>query len=201
MQLDLQELCFDKERSAALLAKLHSAVEPSGLNVLVNNAAVQPLNSTEKITLDEWRQTLDINLTAPFLLIQGLLPALERVGGNVVNISSVHAIATKPAFVTYATSKAALGGLTRALAIDLGGRVRVNAINPAATATAMLLAGFVGKEAQFEELSRMHPVGRIAQPEEVASAALFLASTQADFITGASLNLDGGISVRLHDPG
>ncbi|MBD2442590.1 SDR family oxidoreductase [Dolichospermum sp. FACHB-1091] len=71
---------------------------------------------------------------------------------------------------------------------------------PSETATPMLLAGFEGKEEEFQQLSNMHPLGRIAQPEEIASVALFLVSQEASFITGASLSVDGGIGIRLHDP-
>jgi NAD(P)-dependent dehydrogenase (short-subunit alcohol dehydrogenase family) len=102
--------------------------------------------------------------------------------------------------VCYATSKAALVGLTRALAVDLGSRVRVNAINPAAVATPMLLDGFKGKEALYAALGGMHPLGRIAEPAEIAQVALFLASRKAAFITGAAFDVDGGILSRLHDP-
>ncbi|MFN6000135.1 MAG: SDR family NAD(P)-dependent oxidoreductase, partial [Dolichospermum sp.] len=115
-------------------------------------------------------------------------------------ISSVHAISTKPGFVCYATSKSALVGMTKAMAVDLGADLRINAICPGATATPMLLAGFEGKEEEFQQLSNMHPLERIAQPDEIASVALFLVSQEASFITGASLSVDGGIGIRLHDP-
>lgn len=171
-----------------------------GLTTLINNAATQILGSTEKLTVQNWHDTLDINLVAPFLLAQSFLPELEQAKGSVVNISSVHQTATKPEFVAYATSKSALSGLTRSMAVDLGSKIRVNAIAPAATATPMLLAGFEGKKDKFEELSSMHPIGRIASPEEIANVALFLSSSQSSFITGAVISADGGISGRLHDP-
>jgi NAD(P)-dependent dehydrogenase (short-subunit alcohol dehydrogenase family) len=118
----------------------------------------------------------------------------------VVNVASIHALSTKPRFVTYATSKAALVGLTRAMAIDLGPKLRVNAICPAATATQMLLSGFGKSTDKLAELSAKHPLGRIATAEEVAQAALFLASEAASFISGVTLNVDGSIGARLHDP-
>jgi NAD(P)-dependent dehydrogenase (short-subunit alcohol dehydrogenase family) len=102
--------------------------------------------------------------------------------------------------VAYATSKTALVGMTRALAVDLGGRVRVNAVCPAAIATPMLVAGFEGRDAAYQELAAMHPAGRIGQPDEVAKACLMLADPQLGFLTGACLGLDGGIGARLHDP-
>jgi NAD(P)-dependent dehydrogenase (short-subunit alcohol dehydrogenase family) len=182
------------------VSELKALTAVSGLSVLVNNAAVQILGRTEAVSVQDWEVTLRTNLVAPFMLAQALLPELERARGSVVNIASIHAVATKPGFVAYATSKAALVGLTRALAVDLGPRVRVNAVNPAATATPMLLAGFAGRERDLETLGRMHPLERIADPDEVARTALFLASDAASFITGSTLHIDGGIGARLHDP-
>jgi len=200
IQADIERLCSDPAYRADIFTKVSGHLDDQGLFALVNNAAVQILGKTEEIQVDHWRQTLDTNLIAPFLLIQGLLPELKKAKGSVVNISSVHAINTKPRFVCYATSKSALVGMTKAMAVDLGADVRINAICPGATATPMLLAGFEGKEGEFQQLSNMHPLERIAQPEEIANVALFLVSPQASFITGASLSVDGGISVRLHDP-
>lgn len=198
VEADLKALCRDEDKLAAFVQQLQ--VADSGLIALVNNAALQILNTTEALSVQDWRDTLDVNLLAPFLLTQALLPQLEKGHGSVVNIGSVHAVATKPRFVCYATSKAALVGLTRALAVDLGNRVRVNAINPAAVATPMLLEGFEGKDALYRELAGMHPLGRIAEPEEVAQVAVFLASRKASFITGAAFDVDGGILSRLRDP-
>lgn len=198
VEADLKAVCRDE---ACLKRFIQQLTLPAyGLTVLVNNAAVQILNRTDAVSTEDWRDTLDVNVLAPFLLTQALLPYLEMAGGSVVNIGSVHATATKPGFVCYATSKAALVGLTRALAVDLGGRIRVNAINPAAVATPMLLQGFKGKDEQLSALGGMHPLGRIAEPAEIAQAVLFLASRNAAFVTGAAFDVDGGILSRLHDP-
>jgi NAD(P)-dependent dehydrogenase (short-subunit alcohol dehydrogenase family) len=195
---DLQSLCRDEGSLQKFVTEVN--IPEDGLTALVNNAAVQILNKTSEISLQDWRDTLDVNLLAPFVLTQALLSALKKAGGSVINIGSVHAVATKPGFVCYATSKAALVGLTRALAVDLGGRVRVNAVNPAAVATPMLREGFRGKEDRLAALAEMHPIGRIAEPEEVARAVVFLSSSEASFVTGAIFNVDGGILSRLHDP-
>ena len=200
IQANIETLCIDPEYRANIFAQVRRYVGEQGLFALVNNAAVQILGKTEEIQVEQWRRTLDTNLIAPFLLVQGLLPELKKAKGSVVNISSVHAISTKPGFVCYATSKSALVGMTKAMAVDLGADLRINAICPGATATPMLLAGFEGKEEEFQQLSNMHPLERIAQPEEIASVALFLVSQEASFITGASLSVDGGIGIRLHDP-
>jgi NAD(P)-dependent dehydrogenase (short-subunit alcohol dehydrogenase family) len=118
-----------------------------------------------------------------------------------VNIASIHATVTKPEFALYATSKGALIALTRSLAIELAPDVRVNAVIPAATDTPMLRDGFGDNVDGLPVLGDYHPLGRIAQPEEVAQVALFLAAPQASFVTGAMVNVDGGIGVCLHDPG
>lgn len=200
LNVDIRELYTSAAVREKLVRDVRMITDNQGLKVLVNNAAAQILNKTDDVAIADWDATLETNLIAPFLLLQALLTDLERAKGSVVNIASIHAVATKPAFVCYATSKAALVGMTRALAVDLGPRVRVNAINPAATATPMLLAGFEGKAREFEELAKMHPLERIAQPWEVAKTAIFLASDEAAFITGAVLQIDGGIGGRLHDP-
>lgn len=200
IQADIEALSSNSEYRNSIFAKVREYLNNQGLFGLINNAAIQILGKTEEVQIEHWRQTLDINLIAPFLLIQALLPELKKARGSVVNISSVHSINTKPGFVCYATSKTALVGLTKAMAVDLGPNVRINAICPGATATPMLLSGFDGKHEEFKQLSKIHPLERIAEPKEIAQVALFLVSEQASFITGASLNVDGGIGVRLHDP-
>lgn len=200
IRADIGLLCTDSNSQKQFFAEVRSYLHDQSLFALINNAAVQILGKTENIQISDWQQTLSVNLLAPFTLIQELLPELQNGKGSVVNISSIHATNTKPNFVCYATSKTALIGLTQSMAVDLGSKIRINAICPAATATPMLMAGFEEKEEEFERLSDMHPLGRIAQSKEIAEAALFLTSPHASFITGTFLNVDGGIGVRLHDP-
>jgi len=197
---DLARTVADEAYAEAVFKQVRDALDGAGLAALVNNAAVQILGGAGQLSRDDWRKTLEVNLLAPFFWTQALLPELEAAGGSVVNISSVHAKLTKPGFAAYATSKAALSGLTRAMAVDLGGRVRVNAIEPAAIATDMLKAGFEGRPALYAQLEDCHPVGRIGLPEEVARAALALAGEGAGFLHGACVPLGGGIEGRLHDP-
>lgn len=200
LQADLNRLVTDEVYAAETMARIHNWLAGRGLQVLVNNAAVQVLGSVDSLTLADWRRTLDVNLLAPFVLTQGLLPQLEAAQGCVINISSIHARLTKAQFVAYATSKAALSGMTRAMAVDLGGRVRVNAIEPAAIATDMLKAGFEDRPEQLAQLQACHPQGRIGTTEEVAALAVSMASGDLRFLHGACVGLDGGISGRLFDP-
>lgn len=169
------------------------------LDVLINNAAVQRLDRLEGIKLDDWQETLNVNLTGPMLLSKFFLSRLEASRGCIINIASIHQQLTKPSFVSYATSKSALVGLTKAMAVDLEGRVRVNAISPAAIETDMLRAGFNNDESALDELRKLHPVQRIGYPDDVAKLAVFIASENHGFIHGANFLLDGGISSVLKD--
>ncbi len=170
------------------------------LCAVINNAAVQHLARLDALSPAAIVETMNVNAVAPMLIVKEFLPELEANKGAVVNIGSVHAQATKPEFSAYAASKAALHGLTRALAVDLGPKVRVNTLAPAATATAMLEAGFENNPSAFEALKAVHPLRRIAEPEEIARLALFLAGDEAAFLTGTTLYADGGVLSRLHDP-
>lgn len=198
--LDLAQLGDDETPARALAADVRARFDGAPIGALVNNAATQRLAPTDALAWDDWRATLAVNLSAPLALTRAFLPDLEAANGCVLNIGSVHAQATKPEFVAYATSKAALHGLTRALAVDLGPRVRVMCLAPAAIATPMLKAGFDGRPDAYAELEAFHPAGRVGAPQEVCDAALFLVSPQAGFAHGATFYLDGGILSRLHDP-
>lgn len=200
LQADLDRTVTDIPYADEVMSKLRTVLGSAGLHVLVNNAAVQRLGGSRSLTRADWLTTLNVNVMAPFLWSQALLPELETAGGSVVNISSIHARLTKPDFVAYATSKAALSGLTRAMAVDLGGRVRVNAVEPAAVSTAMLRAGFEGQPNAYAQLEACHPQGRVGTPEEIAALVLAITSGELRFLHGACIGIDGGIASRIHDP-
>lgn len=201
VEADLDALATNDAVLSSVTQRVGDALAGAPLTVLVNNAAAQILGPAAELTAEDWRRTLNVNLTAPFRLSQAFLAPLKAAEhGAILNIGSVHAQATKPEFAAYATSKAALHGLTRALAVDLGGSVRVVCLAPAAISTPMLMAGFEGRDAAFKSLEACHPAARIGQPEEVAEAALFLTGPHAGFATGTTFWLDGGVLSRLHDP-
>lgn len=200
IQFDLLQ-CEDNHRFiSGCVGPVREAIAHRSLGALINNAALQLLGPTQTISLDDWQRSIAINLTAPFLLSQIFADDLSAAHGTIVNIGSVHAYATKPEFVTYATSKAALHGLTKALAVDLGGSVRVCAVAPAAIATDMLEAGFQERPDERAQLDAFHPAGRIGYPYEVAKVVGFLLQDEMQFLTGSILTLDGAILSRLHDP-
>lgn len=200
LRIDLEKFVEEETYAHLSITSLREALGGRELHALINNAAVQILGGVDEIDRQTWRLTMDVNLTAPFLLIKALLPSLETSHGAVVNIGSIHARLTKKNFVAYATSKAALAGMTRAMAVDLSGRVRVNAIEPAAIETEMLKAGFAEKPELYHELEMCHPLQRIGRPEEVSRLALAIVAGGANFLNGACIGLDGGIGARLHDP-
>lgn len=198
--MDLERLCRDEIYRDKKLASVRSELPTGGLKVLINNAAVQIVKPVDQLRENDWHETMDVNLIAPCILINALLQKLEKAKGSVINIASIHASLTKPGFSAYATSKAALVGLSRSLAVELGNRLRINAICPGAIETPMLMEGLKENEGAYLKLKRMHPIGRLGYPNEIAKLALFLVSDAASFITGAAIAVDGGIGVRLHDP-
>ena len=172
----------------------------TSLEALINNAAVQILGDISAVTMDDFMHSQSVNVAAPLLLSQLCLHHLKSSNGVIVNIGSIHAGLTKPGFISYATSKASIRGLTQALAVDLKGQVRVNCIEPAAIATDMLIDGFKDNPERLDELKACHPSGEIGMPEEVAELCHFLVQSKIHFLNGAHIGLNGGIAVRLHDP-
>ncbi len=200
LQLDLEKFVTDELYAGEFYSKVKTITSEAGVSCLINNAAVQILADTSQLTRKQWQSSFNINLTAPFFLSQLFIEDLASNSGAIVNISSIHATQTKKEFVAYATTKAALSSMTRNMALDLGDRIRVNAIEPAAIATDMLKAGFDGKESQYKALEMYHPVGRVGTPKEVAKLAFFLCSENAGFVQGACISASGGIQGCLSDP-
>lgn len=197
---DLNDIATSEKAADEFVEAVKKASADKPIKALINNAAIQILGKTEDLKASDFTFSFNVNTLAPFLLTQGFLSDLTQSNGSVLNIGTVHVQSTKAEFAAYATTKTSMHGLTRALAVDLGGRVRVNTLAPAATETPMLKEGFVGKPDEYKALADSHPIGRIANVSEIAKTALFLCSDDASFITGATLFADGGILSRLHDP-
>lgn len=177
-----------------------------GLNALVNNAAIQIAKPLIETSLEEWDRLMDINLRAVFYSVKLAYPLIRPVEGAIVNVSSVHAIATSADIASYAASKGALMALTRAMAIEFADdNVRVNAVLPGAVDTPMLEAGLSrghvsqgSMDARKAELASKTVIGRVGTPEEIAKAIYFLADNrQSSFMTGHPLVIDGGATIRL----
>ncbi|MFC2031056.1 SDR family NAD(P)-dependent oxidoreductase [Chloroflexota bacterium] len=169
----------------------------AGLDILVSNAGICPTSSPSEITEDEWDTVLEVNLKGAFLFCQAALPHLRASGvhGRIINIASV---AGQMGGVTtglhYASSKAGLIGLSKALARHLAADgVTVNCLAPGTTETDLIATWSEGAKAGLRDLI---PLGRFAAPEEIAEAVAFLASDRAAFITGATLDVNGGLYTR-----
>jgi glucose 1-dehydrogenase len=177
------------------------------LDAVVNNAAVQVSKPILDTTVEEWDMVIASNLRSAFFGAKLAHPLLKAHGGGaIVNISSVHAVATSINVAAYAASKGGLLAMTRAMAIEFApDNIRVNAILPGAVDTPMLRSGLDrGQHAggtvldRLDQLARKTVNGRVGQPEEIASAIYFLAdSTQSSFMTGQALVIDGGATSRL----
>ena len=177
------------------------------LDALVNNAAIQIAKPLLETSVEEWDEVMVSNLRVVFLAMKLAFPLFQSAGGGaVVNVSSVHAIATSANIASYAASKGGMLALTRAMAIEFAPYdIRVNAILPGAVDTPMLHAGLsrghVGDGSlpeRLENLANKTVIGRVGKPEEIAHAIYFLAdNTQSSFMTGQALIVDGGATARL----
>lgn len=174
-----------------------------GLDVLVNNAGAGTGGGLARETLAGHRRVMDINVTGTWLGIRAALPAFAAKGGGaVVNISSIDGLVGVEGLSTYVGSKFAVTGLTRSLALELGAaNVRVNSVHPGITATPMVRKNTGASMARLQAAIERQPIKRMAEPAEIAAAVLFLASSEASYITGASLVVDGGhIAGPYRDP-
>ena len=173
-----------------------AAVERAGpVDILVNNAAVNQRKPLEDFTPQEWRALMAANLDGPFLVTRALLPGMKaRRRGKIINICSIASDLGRPNIVPYAASKGAVKMLTRALAVELASaNIQVNAIAPGFFKTEMN-APLIADPEFSAWVARRTPAGRWGEPSELAGAAVFLASSAADYVTGHVLYVDGGFS-------
>lgn len=175
------------------------------LDALVNNAALQVNQPLVETSDDDWSLVMNTNVRAAFQMIREFHSALESASGAVVNVSSVHAIATSMNVAVYAISKGALVALTRSAALELAvDGIRCNAVLPGAVMTPMLEAGLTrrphpnGPEGNLRELTSRTPLGFVAEPEQVAPTIVHLADTElSPYTTGQMMVVDGGATIRL----
>ncbi|KAI9027984.1 short chain dehydrogenase [Hyaloraphidium curvatum] len=183
------------------LAQLRAAVAQvqahfGRIDVLVNNAGVALLDEVDKVTEEDWDTTMDVNLKAPFFLAQMIAPIMAaQGGGRIVNIASQAAVVALPRHAAYCASKAALVSLTAVLAIEWASKgITVNAVSPTVVETELGKKAWAGEVG--EAMKKKIPVGRFAQPAEIASAVLYLASAHAGMMTGSNLVIDGGYTIQ-----
>ena len=186
----------DVSKAADVEKAIDAAIQAfSRIDVLVNTAASDdPLGTTVELDETEWNEALAVNLSGAFLVCKHGIPRLiEGGGGSIIIIASQLGQVVVPRRPAYVTSKAALIQLARSIALDHAkDRIRVNTLSPGAIETNRLLVRYGTMEAARKALVPLHPIGRLGQPGEIASAALFLASDESSFMTGSDLVIDGG---------
>ena len=171
------------------------------IEILVNNAGIQHYGTVLTTPEEEWDTVMSINLKSAFLCAKYVIPSMKRQGGGiVVNVASVQSFHSQQNVAPYTTSKAALLGLTRSIAVDFAPAIRSVAVCPGTVDTPMVRwtaeqSGDV--DALYEEVADMHLSKRIAKPEEIAGMIAYLCSDEASFITGQAIRIDGGLGVLL----
>lgn len=182
----------DVSREEEIRGAAETLAELSGhIDILVANAGIYRRGRVREMTPERWRETLEVNLTGAFLSSMAVLPHMKR--GSMVFVSSQIAFRGTPHGADYAASKAGILGLTKALALELAPDIRVNAVAPGYIDTDILAGDTPEKRRRrVQEV----PLKRIGRPEEVASAILFLASEDASYITGACLDVNGGLYIH-----
>jgi NAD(P)-dependent dehydrogenase (short-subunit alcohol dehydrogenase family) len=199
----MQWVCCDVRSPQQVEDAVAVATEGMPLDWLVYSAGIQSYGSVVSTSIEEFDLVQEVNVRGAFLAARASIPKM-RSGGSIVLVSSVQALACQNGVAAYATSKGALEALTRAMAVDHAEeRIRVNAVLPGTVDTPMVRSsadtfrGDGSLEQVLEQWGASHPLGRVAQPGEVANVVAFLLSEEASFVTGASYRVDGGLLAQL----
>ncbi len=184
----------DPHSVTTMVERAETQVGP--IDVLVNSAGVREIVPFLELKFEEWQRVIATNLSGTFLCSQAVARRMvaQRRAGNIVNLASAAGLVAVPNRAAYVSSKHAVVGLTKEMALELGNHgIRVNAVAPGVVETAMTAAYFHNPEVA-EATRHMHVLGRWAQPHEIAQMILFLASAEAQFVTGATFSIDGGFT-------
>jgi len=182
----------DYNQVEALVAE--TAKRFAGIRVVVNNAGLSQHRTIEQMTVEDWERSLAVNLSAAFYTVKAALPYLKNEPwGRIVNICSLRAMTGSDHGAHYAAAKAGLIGFTKSLALELAPRITANAISPGYTYTDMTAKAL---DEKGEQIYAKIPAHRAAQPEEIAAVVGFLCSKEAGYITGETININGGIYMR-----
>ncbi|KQY26970.1 SDR family oxidoreductase [Rhizobium sp. Root482] len=192
------------DASAIAAAVEQAAVEVGPLNALINNAGVNVFHEPLETSDDEWRRCFDINLKGAWNCTKTILPGMIAAGGGaILNIASTHAFTIIPHTFPYPLAKHALLGMTKSLGLEYAAQgIRVNALAPGYVSTRKVIDywnSFPDPAAAKAETMKLHPGGRIASPEEIALAAVFMISDECPFMNATCLTIDGGVSVQQHN--
>ena len=184
-QLDVSD-----SQGVKLMAEWFSK-EHGKLDILVNNAGLIRPGKITNATEEDWDLQMNVNLKGPFLMSNNFLPHMND-GGSILNISSTVGLRAMRGAVAYCASKGGVVNLTKAMALDLAGKIRVNCICPAVVDTPMVDERVQAGNVSREVLDRIQPIGRMGKPEEIAAMALHLCGPEAEWTTGSIITVDGG---------
>lgn len=199
-------IAADVSTEAGAQQLVQTAVETyGGVDILVNSQGIQRYGTVEDTSEALWDEVMTVNVKSMYLTARFAIPEMRtRGGGAIVNVASVQGLATQTRVAAYSTSKAAIIGLARTIAVDYAAEgIRANAVLPASVDTPMLresadlFRGEQSNDAMIAAWGRMHPVGRVGTPAEVAEMIAFLASDRASFVTGGEYKVDGGMMAAL----
>lgn len=195
-------LCVDVTDVGAVAQAVDEVVDRFGeIEILVNNAGIQHYGTVLTTTVEDWDQVMNVNLKSAFVCARSVIPSMQRHGrGIVVNVASVQSLHSQQNVAPYTTSKTAMLGLTRSIAVDFAPGIRSVAVCPGTVDTPMVqwTAEQSGDAAAlYDEVAAMHLTNRIAKPEEIAGLIAYLCTEEAAFITGQAIRIDGGLGVLL----
>lgn len=199
-QAEIAFLTCDVSNANAIEQAINQVVADNGaIDCLINNAGVLSYGTAVDLSESEWDHVMAVNVKGPFLCAKYTIPHMND-DAVIVNVASVQSFVAQPYVAAYATSKAAILGLTRSIAIDFSPKVRCVAVCPGTIDTPMLRGAMeqaADPEAMMDELNAAHLTGRIGQPEEVAELIAFLCSNKCSFINGQAIRVDGGLGVNI----
>lgn len=168
------------------------------IDILVNNAGIAVLGPTDALALSSWQKQIDVNLSSVYLGCRAVLPAMRaQKSGAIVNLSSVAGLVGIPGAAAYAASKGGVRMFSKALALEYAGAgIRVNSVHPGVIWTQMQQVAIKDNPEQYDAINASIPMGRMGQPDDIASMIKFLASDEAQYITGAEFVVDGGFTAQ-----
>ncbi|MEY3239315.1 MAG: hypothetical protein RIR11_753 [Bacteroidota bacterium] len=192
----------DVSKETEVKRAIEQSVETFGpIDMLINNAGIQRYSAVTETSEEEWDLVMNVNLKSAFLCAKHTIPWMQKQGkGVIINVSSVQAFISQQTVAPYVTSKTALLGLTRSIAVDYGPQIRCVAVCPGTIDTPMLRDAILlspDPAAVYQECVDMHLVKRIGSPEEVAEFILFLSGEHGGFFTGQAVRIDGGLGITI----
>jgi NAD(P)-dependent dehydrogenase (short-subunit alcohol dehydrogenase family) len=191
-------LCDVSDENQVISAIEQTIAKSSGIDVLINNAAIWYDKPIGEFTLNEWNRVIGANLTGTFLCSKYAAPFLKASNGCIINMASTRALMSEPGSEAYAATKGGIISLTHALAVSLGPRIKVNCISPGWIEVSMHKKSSDRKEPFLSEADHsQHPAGRVGNADDIVNMQLFLADGKNGFITGQNFIIDGGMTKKM----